>query len=223
MDKKNLNILIVDYHPFVVDLYTNIINSNNGGKYIFNFFTANNAIEASEKINKCCSENKKINVAFLDINLPPFENLDSGIELIISLKKTFPNCKIIVVTNEAETLKIYNLIQKVNIEMILFKSDINFDDLSKLCITVNYEEQYMSKTVKKEIALLTKKKMNLDNLDLEIIEKLSQGVKTKDLPNFISLGLSAIEKRKARLKSEFLYYNGTDNELLYKIKIMGLL
>lgn len=107
--------------------------------------------------------------------------------------------------------------------MILFKSDINFDDLSNLCLTVNYEEQFMSKTVKQEIASLTKKKMNLDNLDLEIIEKLSQGIKTLDLPNYIPLKLSAIEKRKARLKLEFLDDKGTDKDLLQKIKSMGLL
>jgi hypothetical protein len=88
---------------------------------------------------------------------------------------------------------------------------------------MNYEEKYMSKTVKKEISLLTKKKMNLDNLDLDIIEKMSQGIKTIDLPNFIPLSLSTIEKRKARLKIEFMDGKGSDKMLLEKVKKMGLL
>lgn len=89
MNVKNLNILIVDYHPFVVDLYIKILNQNKGDFYHFNYFTAYNAPEALQKISNCYSENNKINVAFLDINLPPFENLDTGINLIIELKKNF--------------------------------------------------------------------------------------------------------------------------------------
>jgi DNA-binding NarL/FixJ family response regulator len=220
---KNLNILIVDDHPFIIDLYIKIINMNNGGEYEFNFITAMSSEEAIRKINFQKTENKKINVALLDISIPSFGEVKSGVDLILILKEHYLNCKIVIVTAFTEPLKIYNLIQKINIEVILCKSDIDFTNLSELFVSVNYEEKYMSKTVKKEISLLTKKKMNLDNLDLEIIEKMSQGIKTIDLPNFIPLSLSTIEKRKARLKIEFMGEKGSDKMLLEKVKKMGLL
>jgi hypothetical protein len=139
------------------------------------------------------------------------------------IKEIYPNCKIVIVTDLDEPVKIYNLIQKVNIEVILSKTDINYNMLSSLCIDVNYNEKYMSESVKEKISLLTKKKLNLDNFDLDIIEKMSLGIKTVDLPNFIPLSLSAIEKRKARLKMEFIEDKGSDKMLLEKVKKMGLL
>ncbi len=220
---KNLNILIVDDHPFIIDLYMKIININNGGTYQFNFITALTAEEAIRKINIQKAENKKINVAFLDISIPPFDGIKSGVDLILFLKQHYPNCKVVIVTAFTEPIKVYNLIQKVNIEVVLCKSDVCFTTLSDLCGEVNYEEKYMSETVRKEISLLTKKKMNLDNIDLEIIEKMAQGIKTVDLPNFIPLSLSSIEKRKARLKIEFIENRGSDKILLERVKKMGLL
>ena len=220
---KNLSIFIVDDHPFIIDSFIDIINIHNNGDYKFDFITAVNAEEAIRKINYQKIENKKINVAFFDINIPPFGNIKSGVDLILLLKENFPNCKIIIVTAFTEPIKIYNLIQKVNVEVILCKSDVDYSTLSDLCVAVNYDEKYMSKTVKREISLLTKKKMNLDCFDLQIIERMSQGIKTIDLPNFISLSLSAIEKRKARLKMEFVQNKGNDKIFLEKVKKMGLL
>jgi DNA-binding NarL/FixJ family response regulator len=224
MEIKKLNILIVDKHPFIIDLYADIIDkTNSNGKYEFTFVTATNAEEAMQKITFQNSDNKKINVAFFDINITPYEKIKSGADLVMFLKEIYPNCKVVIVTDLNEPIKIYNLIQKVNIEVILCKSDINYAMLSSLCLEVNYNEKYMSESVKEKISLLTKKKLNLDNFDLDIIEKMSLGIKTVDLPNFIPLSLSAIEKRKARLKMEFIENKGTDKMLLEKVKKMGLL
>lgn len=220
---KKLNILIVDDHPFIIDSFVKIISSNDIGEYQFNFITAQNAQEAVQKIMFHNAENKKVNVAFLDINIQPFGKIKSGIELTLFLREIYPNCKVIIVTAFTEPIKVYNLIQKVNVEVILCKSDVDLSKLSDLCVKVDYNEKYMSETVKKEISLLTKKKMNLDNFDLEIIEKMSQGIKTIDLPNFISLSLSAIEKRKARLKSEFIEPKCSDKMFLDRVMKMGLL
>ncbi len=220
---KKLTILIVDDHPFIIDSFINIINTNDGGHYRFEFITAQNAEEAVKKIRIHKSENKKINVAFLDINIPPFENIKSGADLTLLVKEMYPNCKIVIITAFSEPIKVYNLIQKANVEVILCKSDVDFNNLSDMCVKVNYQEKYMSETIKKEFSSITKKKMNLDNFDLDIIEMMSQGIKTIDLPNFIPLSLSAIEKRKARLKIELIENKGNDKMLLEKAKNLGLL
>ena len=223
MESKKLNILIVDKHPFVIDLYSDIIDSNNqNGHYEFNFITASNVEEAIQKISIKKAENKKINIAFFDINITPFAQIKSGTDLIILLKEIYPNCKVVIVTDLDEPLKVYNLIQKVNIEVILSKTDMNQRMLSQLCSSVDYKQKYMSESVKIEISKIAKKKMNLDNFDLDIIEKMSQGVKTIDLPKFIPLSLSTIEKRKARLKMEFIDSKASDKILLESIKKLGL-
>jgi DNA-binding NarL/FixJ family response regulator len=220
---KKLTILIVDDHPFIIDSFINIINTNDGGHYRFEFITAQNAEDAVKKIRIHKSENKKINVAFLDINIPPFENIKSGADLTLLVKEMYPNCKIVIITAFSEPIKVYNLIQKVNVEVILCKSDVDFNNLSDMCIKVNYQEKYLSETIKKEFSSIAKKKMNLDNLDLDILEKMSQGFKTIELQNYIPLSLSAIEKRKARLKLELIQNKGNDKMLLEQAKNLGLL
>jgi DNA-binding NarL/FixJ family response regulator len=220
---KKLTILIVDDHPFIIDSFVKILNTNDGGNYQFEFITAQNAEEAVKKIRIQKSENKKINVAFLDINIPPFENIKSGADLTLLVKEMYPNCKIVIITAFSEPIKVYNLIQKVNVEVILCKSDVDFNNLSDMCIKVNYQEKYLSETIKKEFSSIAKKKMNLDNLDLDILEKMSQGFKTIELPNYIPLSLSAIEKRKARLKLELIQNKGNDKMLLEQAKNLGLL
>jgi hypothetical protein len=56
-----------------------------------------------------------------------------------------------------------------------------------------------------------------------MIQLIVDGIKTKDLPNFIPLSLSALEKRKANIKRQLIYEGGSDAELIEQVKKMGLL
>ena len=65
---------------------------------------------------------------------------------------------------------------------------------------------------------------NLDNYDKQILMRLSEGILTKNIPNYVPLSLSAIEKRKARMKNMLLEGQGGDDyELIEAIKKMGVL
>lgn len=63
-----------------------------------------------------------------------------------------------------------------------------------------------------------KKNINWDNYDNEILILISQGVKTINLPNYIPLSMSAIEKRKANIKDQLLKGKGSDKDLVSKAK-----
>ena len=53
--------------------------------------------------------------------------------------------------------------------------------------------------------------------------RLSEGILTKNIPNYVPLSLSAIEKRKANLKSMFLEGPGDDHDLIEASKKIGII
>ncbi len=65
--------------------------------------------------------------------------------------------------------------------------------------------------------------MLFDAIDLEIVRLLDQGIKTKNLPNYIGITLSAIEKRKTKIKENILGKKGNDKELIAAFKKLNLL
>ena len=67
------------------------------------------------------------------------------------------------------------------------------------------------------------KNINWDEHDSKMIQLIAEGLKTKDLVNYIPLSLSTIEKRKANLKRQLIFEGGSDAELIERVKKMGLL
>ena len=82
---------------------------------------------------------------------------------------------------------------------------------------------YYSPTVKKGIKEITSKDLYLDNYNRQIIFLLSKGVKSKSLPNYLPLSMSAIDKRKAQIKDYFLIEKGNDEDIIREAKKLDLI
>jgi DNA-binding NarL/FixJ family response regulator len=216
-------ILIVEDHPILLETYIYLI-KNSYNKYCeIKFVTATNCKDAIQNINLISNNNDSIDYAIVDINLPPFNEIKSGLDLVLEIKKKHNNCKTLVLTAFTNPLPIYNLINRIDVEMIVCKSDIDVSFFEKLPELVINTKTYISESIKKEIKLIAKKKIDLDEIDLEIIQRLSEGVKTKNIPDYISISLSSIEKRKARMKLLFLDSNLSDKNLLERMRKLGLI
>jgi two-component system response regulator NreC len=59
--------------------------------------------------------------------------------------------------------------------------------------------------------------IEIDAIELKIIQLLAQGIRNKNLGNYLHLSNSAIEKRKQKLKKK-LNLIGNDEDLLRKAK-----
>ncbi|HQF47980.1 MAG TPA: DNA-binding response regulator, partial [Flavobacterium alvei] len=59
--------------------------------------------------------------------------------------------------------------------------------------------------------------------DKQILFHISKGTKTKDIPQYVPISLSAIEKRKMNLKKILSITDETDIELVRVAKNRGLL
>lgn len=221
---KKLNILIVDDHPMLVDAYRSIIRDLVNG-YNYNFFCGINCEEGFKKIEQNFKVGEQIDIALLDVSLPPYkeEKIFCGGDLAIVFKDRFPTSKVIMITMHDEGIIIDKIVSKVNPEGFLNKSDISFETFSEVFETILSGEKFFTETINKSLKELNNKKFGFDSIDYEIISLLEKGIKTKDLPNYIPITLSAIEKRKTKIKFQVLNQSGNDNELIEKIKNLKLI
>jgi len=70
---------------------------------------------------------------------------------------------------------------------------------------------------------MIQKNINWDDNDSKILQLIAQGIKTINLPDFIPLSLSSIEKRKANIKKQLILNSGSDKELIDIAKKLGFI
>lgn len=221
---ENLTILVVDDHPFTSDAYISMI-SKAKDKDNYTFIKATTCEIAFTHLEANSVKGKTINMALVDINLPPFEekNIQSGIDLAAQIREKFPLCKIIMLTMHSEHLILNRVYKNINPEGFISKNDIDFTTFPALFFKIKNGENYYSPTITKSLQSLIHNTLNWDEFDTQIIFLLEKGVQTKNMPNHIDLALSTIEKRKANIKSQLANQKITDEELISICKMLNFI
>jgi len=218
-------ILIVDDHPMTVDSYINLLSDSSFKKANVTFITCYNTEEAYNKINYFEKQKINIDLALLDISLPPYKEfkIENGIDLASIIRKKYSSCKIILLTMHSDAVTVNKVIKAVNPEGFISKNDINFELFPIICKKIVEGEIFRSDTIAASQKELIKRNINWDSYDNEILLLISKGVKMVKLPEYIPLSMSAIEKRKANIKDQLLQGKGNDIDLIEKAKKIGLL
>jgi DNA-binding NarL/FixJ family response regulator len=219
---KLIRIIIVDDHPFIIEGYKNAINSYNPNDYEFKIVQANNCRSAYDLI---VDETDPYDLAFFDISMPPYEekSIFSGEDLAKLIKEVMPECKVVLLTMHTELLKINAIIRNINPNGLIIKNDLTFDELLVAFDRILKNQNYYSQTVVKFVSQSQYDNLEIDAFDKQILYHLSKGTKTKDIPGFVPLSLSAVEKRKLNLKEMLEIRGGSDIELITEAKNKGLL
>lgn len=217
-----INILIVDDHPFIIQAYKNALDKYSQQGFEFVVTQANNCKTGYESITEA---KVPFNVAFFDISMPEYaeKEIYSGEDLAALMKTEMPDCKIILLTMHTELLKINNIIKNINPSGLIIKNDLTFDELIFAFDKIINNESYYSQTVIKLVGQAQYNNIELDAFDKQILFHLSKGVKTKDLPQYIPLSLSAIEKRKLNIREILEVKGGSDIDLINEAKTKGVI
>ncbi len=220
-----LTILIVDDHPMTVDSYSNLLSVRDFQENTPDFIRSYNCEDAYNKIFFYLNQNTTIDLALLDISLPPYIafNIENGIDLASLIRKKFPNCKIVMLTMHGEPLAVDKIIKDINPEGFVSKNDINFELFPIVCKKIVDGEMYKSPTIIESQKELFQRNINWDTHDSQILILISQGIKTVNLPSYIPLSMSAIEKRKANIKEQLLMGKGSDSDLINTARKLGLI
>jgi DNA-binding NarL/FixJ family response regulator len=222
---QKLNILIVDDHPMTVNGYVNVLSEEEFEGYELEF---TKALDCEQAYNLIVSQNNgnPFNIAYLDLSLPPYpdKNIFSGLDLGVLLRKTIPDCTIIILTMHSEASLVDRLMKEISPQGILCKSDIDIDEFLNAFKIIFSGDTYLSNKIVKSLKEKVFDNFKLDSYDRQILMRLSEGILTKNIPNYVPLSLSAIEKRKAHMKNMLLQGKGGDDyDLIEAIKKLGII
>jgi hypothetical protein len=105
----------------------------------------------------------------------------------------------------------------------VYKRQLHYKCFPEIFLSIEKNEKYLSQSIKESKKILFQKNVSWDDNDSKILQLIAQGVKTKNLPNYIPLCLSAIEKRKANIKKQLILNTGSDKEMIDVAKKLGFL
>ncbi|SDX61647.1 DNA-binding response regulator, NarL/FixJ family, contains REC and HTH domains [Lutibacter oricola] len=220
---KTYNILIVDDHPLIANAYKSAFDlvSSENEEVDFNITIVENCDDAVEEIEEAVSNKKGIDIALLDISLPPSSDgkILSGEDLGTKLRKDIPTCKIVISTTFNDNFRIQVILKSVNPNGFLIKNDITKDELIVAVKSILEDTPYYSKSVLELFRKQNSVDYKLDKIDRQLIYEMSIGTKMKDLPTIIPMSLAGLEKRKKQLK--ILFEADGDRELILKAKEKG--
>jgi two-component system response regulator NreC len=217
--ENSLKVLIVDDHPMMVEGYKNILLSIPVDEKAI--VSVGNCKDAHAII---VNPSSFFDVILLDMNLPPDEQakLHSGEDLGILIRKSWPESKIIILTSHTETILLFNLIKKINPEGVLIKSDFSPAEFLIAFEKVIAGESYHTLTARQSLKNVYVDDYYLDAYNRRIIALLAKGIATKNMPNYLNITVSAIDKRKAHIKEVLNVRKGSDEDIIREAKDRGL-
>ena len=216
-----IQVLMVDDHPPIIEGYRSILAYNSYG-YILNTTTAHSCEAAYKEILQA---NYPFDIVFLDLTLPPYpeKNLTTGDDLIPIVRRHHPNAKIIILTSHSESIVLFNIIKEYNLDGVLVKSDFQAQELINAFHIVIKGGTYFSETVMNHKKSWGEKNKVMDSYNRQILSLLSQGIKTKSIPDLINLSKSAVDKRKSLIKQLLGIDKGNDEDILKEARRQGLI
>lgn len=217
--KKVLHVLAIDDHGVVLEGYHSIFKTLDKSHGLVKFTKANDCRSGYEVIESYRAD--PFDIAILDYSIPQFSemNLHSGEDMAMLIREAMPHCKIVMMTMHKEIDVMGRILQRVNPEGFINKSDCNTEELVDGFKTVLSNNTYYSKTISSYLKRL-ENGMLLEDIDIKILLLLAKGIKNKNLGKYIPLSDSAIEKRKYKMKRT-LYVTGDDEALIDEARNQG--
>ncbi len=208
----SLKILLVDDHIMMVEGIKNILHYS---KMIIDI----NCVDSIEKAYNLVFENNKNNnfdLISIDLSMPPYidKNIENGASLAKLIRKDYPQIKIIILTGFSDGKTIYELFEKLSPDGFIEKSDLKGDDVINIFEQIVCGENYFSKRILNNLENFKKNNELFDYLNLEIIQFLSKGFSTKSISEKLPLSLSAIKKRKQKIKQALNIENRNDEDIV---------
>ncbi len=220
---RRIKILMIDDHPSQIEGYKVILSYNESGLEI-----ETTPCYSCEKAYRLIVEEKQrpqFDLIFLDRSMPSYgeKNISSGEDLAYLIKRYLPDVKLVIITSHSETFMLYNLLKKIDPAGILVKSDFRSEELLIAIDAILSGDTYYSETVQRSVRELISRETYLDAFNRQIITLLAQGIKTKNLPNYLHISLSAVEKRKAQVKDYLCLEKGSDEDIVKEARRRGFI
>lgn len=217
-----VKILMVDDHQMMIEGYKSVLSLND--KYTVESTAANNC-ETAYKIITNPSNLNVFDLVFLDYSLPPYpeQNIYSGEDLALLVRKYMPNTKIIMLTTHSDAIKLFTIVKKVQPNALVVKSDFQPEQLIEILNKVLEGFTYYSELVHERIKERLLSQGLLDRIDRQIIVLISEGFLIKSIATQLNVSEDTVKKRKSKIKDLLGIEKGSDEDILKECRLLGLL
>lgn len=221
---KTVRILAVDDHEMTTLGYKFILEDADFGDFKVIMDMEKSFEGGCQKIEESLSL-FKYDILLLDIQLGQSGSspAKTGEDLGVFARKVSPASRIVFMSSFSDNYRINSILQSVDPEGYMVKSEIDQQSLQAMVKTVLKSPPYYTQ---KALAAIRKKMANdisLDENDKKILYYLSIGTKTKDMTKYVSLSLPSIENRKRHLKTLFGVEKQNDQALITESKNRGFI
>ena len=221
---NTIRILAVDDHEMTTLGYKFILEDSEFDGYTVKVETAK-TFEGAEQAIRHSVSRIPFDIILLDIRLSAGNAgpEKTGEDLGILAREISPGSRIVFMSSFSDNYRINSIMQSVNPEGYMVKSEIDQASLQAMVKTVLDCPPYYTQ---KALAAIRKKmanRVNLDEVDRKILYHISIGTKTKDLVQHISLSLPTIENRKRHIKSLFGIDKQNDQALISEARDRGFI
>lgn len=219
-----VKVLAVDDHEMTTLGYKFILEDTDFSTFKIQMDTAKTFESAKQKIADA-ARTIPFSIILLDIQLsqktegPP----QTGEELGVYAREISPSSKIVFMSSFSDNYRINSILEKVDPEGYMVKSEIDQMTLQSMVRTVLSNPPYYTQKALMAIRKRMANNMHLDDNDRKILYYLSIGTKTKDMVNHISLSLPSIENRKRHLKMLFGIDKQNDQALITESRNRGFI
>ncbi len=199
---NTIKILAVDDHKMTMVGYKYILEDTDFEDYVVEMDMEDTFDTGKQKIEEASKKGAPYHIILLDIQLSPIKEgyARTGEDLGIIARKISPTSKIVFLSSFSDNYRINSIMQSVNPEGYMVKTEINEDALKDMVETVLTVPPFYTKKALIAIRNRMSSDIHLDDNDKKLLYYLSIGTKTKDMVEYVSLSLSGIENRKRQLK-----------------------
>ena len=220
-----IRMLAVDDHEMTTLGYKFILEDTDFDGYKVIMETAKSYEMALEKIDQSVKA-IPFDIILLDIQLS--QGIDgpakTGEDIGIYARRVSPESKIVFMSSFSDNYRINSILNTVDPEGYMVKSEIDQMSLQAMVKTVlNSPPYYTQKALVAIRKKMANTDLNLDENDKKILYHLSIGTKTKDMVRYISLSLSGIANRKRHLKALFGVEKQNDQALVTESRNRGFI
>ncbi len=222
---KTIRILAVDDHKMTLVGYKYILEDTKFPDFKIEMSMANTFNLGKEMILDSAKSNTFYDILLLDIQLSSVKEgyARTGEDLGIYAREVSPDSKIVFLSSFSDNYRINSIMNTVNPEGYMVKTDINEDALREMVETVLTEPPYYTKKAMIAIRNKMSSDIYLDDNDKKLLYYLSIGTKTKDMIEYVSLSLPGIENRKRQLKEIFGVGKENDYALINAAREKGFI
>ena len=197
-----MNLLILEDHPFICESYRFYFREKS--TLPFDRIDCVSTPEDMEQVLSNPELVKQYDLACLDLQIPQHSErgIYDGVDFGKALLDHNPQLKTIIITNETSHSKLLKAYKGLNPYSIIIKAEMTLETLEKAITMAMVDENYWSNTFSEIIKAVLNDKNTFTQEDYKLLELLSEGVPTKDIPEHLPWSVSKIEKRKKKLRDE---------------------